>query len=85
MTDEDEAFRARMQLQALNRFLEVHRTPGDPTRLKAFSEWLVECPSHRQAYAELKAVVAFLASGPEAIDIALDKLLQEYTVSTTQH
>jgi len=82
---EHEALMNQVRLQALNRFLEVHRAPRDATQLKAFAEWLDECPSHRQAYAELKAVIDHLASGPEAIDAALDQLLLNYTVSTKQH
>ena len=64
----DDELIGQVRLQALRRFLEIHRSPDDKDKLSALAQWLEQCPTHRQAFRELGQALAKVAEDPDVLE-----------------
>lgn len=81
----DDALIGQVRLQALRRFLEIHRSPDDKDKLSALAQWLEQCPTHRQAFRELGQALAKVAEDPDVLETALEAMLLQYSAGSTRH
>lgn len=81
----DDGLIGQVRLQALRRFLEIHRSPDDKDKLRALAQWLEQCPTHRQAFRELGQTLAKVAEDPDVLETALEAMLLQYSAGSTRH
>jgi ferric-dicitrate binding protein FerR (iron transport regulator) len=70
----DNELMGQVRLQALRRFLEIHRSPEDRDKLRTLAQWLEQCPTHRRAFRELGQALAKVAEDPDVLETALEAM-----------